>query len=163
MHALNQLLATLKIEANVFHNGQYCGVWAVDTSGQNRMTFHVVSAGKCFLSVDEQTLELHTGDAIFFPNDAQHRASNLATSDTPVNQAKSLPMTEVLEEEATGLVCGHFGHDHPLKSSNWPCRIQTPTTRDALLRLKFRVFGWRVFICRPVPPARNDRPSRNRG
>lgn len=114
MHALNQLLATLKIEANVFHNGQYCGVWAVDTSGQNRMTFHVVSTGKCFLSVDEQTLELRAGDAIFFPNDAQHRASNLTTSDTPVNQATSLPMTEVLEEEATGLVCGHFGHDHPL-------------------------------------------------
>jgi AraC-like DNA-binding protein len=114
MHALNQLLATLKIEANVYHNGQYCGIWAVDTSGQNRMTFHVVSAGKCFLSVDDQTLELHTGDAIFFPNDAQHRASNLATSDTPVNQARSLPMTQVLEEEATGLVCGHFGHDHPL-------------------------------------------------
>jgi AraC-like DNA-binding protein len=114
MHALNQLLTTLKIEANVFHNGQYCGIWAVDTSGQNMMTFHVVSAGNCYLNVDEQTLELQTGDAIFFPNDAKHRASSLAVSDMPANQATSSPMTETLEEEATGLVCGNFGHDHPL-------------------------------------------------
>lgn len=114
MHALNQLLVTLKIEANVFHNGQYCGVWAVDTSGQDMMTFHVISSGNCYLSVEDSVLELQTGDAIFFPSDAQHRISNLQSSDTPINQATSAPMTEVLEEESTGLVCGHFGHDHPL-------------------------------------------------
>lgn len=114
MHALNQLLSKLKIEAAVYHNGQYCGVWAVDTSGQDKMTFHVVSKGKCYLGVDGQSLTLNTGDAIFFPTDAQHRVSNQADGDFPVNQEIALPMTEVLDEESTGLVCGYFGHDHPL-------------------------------------------------
>lgn len=114
MKALNQLLATIKIEASVFHNGQYCGLWAVDTSGSNKMAFHVVSSGKCYLGVDEQMLELRAGDAIFFPSDARHRASNIPSGDVPVNEATSLPMTDTLQEESTGLVCGHFGHDHPL-------------------------------------------------
>ena len=114
MHALNQLLSTLKIEATVYHNGQYCGMWAVDTSGQGKMSFHVVSTGICFVNVDGESLALNTGDAIFFPTDAQHRVSNLADGDFPVNQETAAPMTEVLNEESTGLVCGHFGHDHPL-------------------------------------------------
>ncbi|MFT5573970.1 MAG: AraC family transcriptional activator of mtrCDE [Cryomorphaceae bacterium] len=49
MSALSQLLATLKVEANVFHNGQYCGMWAIDTSGTQEMSFHVVTHGTCYM------------------------------------------------------------------------------------------------------------------
>lgn len=114
MQALNQLLAAIKIEANVYHNGQYCGLWALDTSGSKKISFHVVSSGKCHLKVDEEYLELNEGDAIFFPTDASHRATSDISVDLPLNQAKSRPMTEHLEEESTGLVCGDFGHDNPI-------------------------------------------------
>lgn len=114
MNALNHLLATLNVVANVYHNGQYCGMWALDTSGSRTMSFHIVSKGQCYVRVGDALLTLNTGDTIFFPSDASHRVSNAKYSDIPVNMAESRPMTIDLEEDTTGLVCGNFGHDHPL-------------------------------------------------
>jgi len=109
---LNQLLASLKVQANVFHNGQYCGMWAVDTSGTNLMNFHVVTRGECLIKVNDQTFNLVEGDAVFMPMDDKHM---VATSfDSEVNQALSLPMTHSVKERSTGLVCGHFTHQHPV-------------------------------------------------
>ena len=114
MNALNQLLGSLKVEANVYHNGQYCGDWAIDTSGSNRMNFHVVSKGTCFFEFDDQVIELNQGDAVFLPCDSQHCITNVLQRRAAVNQSKSLPMTEPLDQESTGLVCGNFKHRHPV-------------------------------------------------
>lgn len=114
MNALNQLLSSLKVEANVHHNGQYCGDFAVDTSGTRRMTFHVVSKGRCFFELDGQTTELTKGDAVFMPCDAQHCITNLLNSSAEVNQANSLPMSQEFEKASTGLVCGNFAHRNPV-------------------------------------------------
>lgn len=114
MSAINKLLIAVKVEAHVFHNGQYCGLWAVDTSGTRHMTFHMVSYGICHLTIGEETILLNAGDAIFFPTDASHRASNSKSKGVAVNQAVSFPMTEETKNDSTGLVCGHFVHQHPL-------------------------------------------------
>ena len=78
------------------------------------MTFHMVSYGTCHLTIGEETIILETGDAIFFPTDASHRASNPMSEGVAVNQAVSFPMTEDIQNDSTGLVCGHFAHQHPL-------------------------------------------------
>jgi len=114
MSALNHLLATLKVEANVFHNGQYCGVWAVDTSGSQKMTFHVVSYGHCLLEVGERVIDLHEGDAVFMPSDVKHRLGISLDTQKKVNEVESQSMEQGLENDATGLVCGHFNHHHPM-------------------------------------------------
>jgi len=114
MSAINTLLASLKVEANVFHNGQYCGAWAVDTSGSGRMTFHVISLGQCYVSIGNDTVLLKEGDAIFFPNDSPHRAGASPNEPIAANQSPSLPLTVPVEADATGLVCGDFGHQHPV-------------------------------------------------
>jgi len=114
MNALNQLLSSLKVEANVHHNGQYCGDFAVDTSGTGRMTFHVVSKGRCFFELGGQTVELAKGDAVFMPCDAQHCITSLLNSKAEINTAKPLPMTQDPEQESTGLVCGNFAHRNPV-------------------------------------------------
>jgi AraC-like DNA-binding protein len=114
MNAVNQLFSPLKLEANVFHNGQYCGAWAVDVSGSNKMTFHVVVRGSCYLVVDGETSELYEGDAVFFPSDSKHIVTNLPYEAIEINQAESQPMPAVLTEQSTGLVCGNFGHQHPI-------------------------------------------------
>jgi len=115
MGALNQLLAALKVEANVFENGQYHGVWAIDTSGSQRMTFHIVSFGVCRMKVGEQTLHLEQGDAVFMPSDVRHRISGLDSSEEiQVNQTQSVSMEQGLGEGGTGLVCGYFDHQNPM-------------------------------------------------
>ena len=110
----NQLLDTLKVKANVFHNGQYCGAWAVDTSGSNLMNFHVVSKGVCSVDVDGKTVMLNTGDAIFMPTDIKHVIRPNSKCNTEVNKAIPQSMLEQIEGESTGLVCGHFTHQHPI-------------------------------------------------
>ena len=114
MNALNQLLTTLKIEANIYQNGQYCGLWAIDTSGTQKMTFHIISKGRCYLLIDDEILEMNTGDVIFFPNDASHKISNVTHKNIPINVAKTEKMSTTLNEESTGLVCGNFENNHPL-------------------------------------------------
>lgn len=114
MNTVNQLFSPLKLEANVFHNGQYCGAWAVDVSGSQKMTFHVVIRGSCYLKVNDETTELHEGDAVFFPSDSQHIVTNLPSENIELNKAESQPMPAVLTEPSTGLVCGYFGHQHPM-------------------------------------------------
>jgi len=109
----------LKVQANVFHNGQYCGAWAVDTSGSNLMNFHIVTKGDCQIEVEGEIFSLTAGDAIFMPSDAKHLISsslkgNVKESRAIVNQAPSLPMTDSVEGQSTGLVCGHFTHQHPI-------------------------------------------------
>lgn len=114
MTALNLLLTSLKVEADVFHNGQYCGAWAVDTSGLGRMNFHVVSYGECYFRVAGNNIQLSSGDAIFFPTDAPHIVTSSVDDEIPVNQSPSIAFTETPQTDATGLVCGNFGHQNPI-------------------------------------------------
>ena len=114
MNGINQLLNSLKIEANVYHNGKFCGNWAVNTAGSRRMSFHLVTHGQCFFKLDDETIELFEGDAVFLPSDAQHRLSNAMDLKTPQNTGTSLPMTDLVDEPSTGLVCGDFNHDHAI-------------------------------------------------
>lgn len=115
MKALDDLLATLKIEASVFHNGQYCGDWAVDTSGSKRMNFHVVTAGQCYICVNDESIQLNTGDAVIMPTDSAHMVSSGNCPDPEqVNKSVSKPMNDKLDSDATGLVCGNFSHQNPI-------------------------------------------------
>jgi AraC-like DNA-binding protein len=54
------------------------------------------------------------GDAVFFPNDSKHQVSNSPNQKIELNSIESEPMSALLTEPATGLVCGNFGHQHPL-------------------------------------------------
>ena len=114
MNGINQLLDSLKIEANVYHNGKFCGNWAVNTSGRRRMSFHIVTQGQCFFELDGENIELFEGDAVFLPSDAQHRLTNTMDLNIPQNTVKSLPMTDLIDEPSTGLVCGDFNHNHAI-------------------------------------------------
>ena len=118
MDVLQQLFSTFKVKAEVFFNGQYCGKWAVDTSGTQYMNFHVVTHGQCQLSLQpysEDVISLNTGDIVLFPRDMSHYLCNNVSDGQTVNISPSIPFTggEGLDKDATGLVCGYFSHNHP--------------------------------------------------
>lgn len=117
MDALNQLLATFKVEAQIFHNGQYCGNWAIDTSGSHYISFHIVTHGSCFLSLtqDQSHVEqLSAGDIVLFPRDNSHCITSDETISQPVNVINSSDYQHGVEHNSTGLVCGYFSHHHPM-------------------------------------------------
>lgn len=119
MDVLNQLFSTFKVNANVFHNGQYCGSWAVDTSGTQYMSFHIVSFGRCFVTIGDgsQSWTLEQGDIVLFPKDVIHCITSDERFETEKNLSASQDYQEGLIEGGTGLICGYFAHNHPLVTS----------------------------------------------
>lgn len=114
---LNKLFSTFKVSAEVFHNGQYCGNWSIDTSGASYLSFHVVTHGRCYLMVEgvkSEIIELNQGDLVLFPHDAKHCISNEPNFTSEVNSSRSNSFKGGLVENATGLVCGYFVHQHPM-------------------------------------------------
>ncbi|XOV78656.1 MAG: AraC family transcriptional regulator [Aestuariibacter sp.] len=117
MNVLEPLFATLKVSVSLFHNGQYCGHWAVDTSGSDYINFHIVTHGSCYLTMPGDNTEpvvLHQGDMVIFPNDSRHSLTSSASNDIAVNQSVSASYQDGISSAATGLLCGYFAHQHPI-------------------------------------------------
>lgn len=109
MDALTSVLRLLRLRTNIFLHADFCGVWAVDTSGQKKAAFHVVAHGDCWLhfASGEAPIPLQAGDLLVLPRDKPHRISNLATPpgpDVPLNQ----PAADDHGDDSTGLICGYF-------------------------------------------------------
>jgi len=113
MDVLSDVLRLLRLRASVFFHSSFCGVWAVDTSGSNRATFHLVARGACWLHLptQEEPIALRSGDLIVFPRDAQH-----VIHDNP-EPPPTVPSSGVFQSgsdgASTSLVCGYFEFDSP--------------------------------------------------
>jgi AraC-like DNA-binding protein len=112
MDALTNVLRLLRLRTNVFLHSSFCGVWAVDTSGQKKAAFHVVSSGDCWLHLDGQApIPLHAGDLLVLPRDAPHRLSSLDTTpgpEVPLNQPAQVEDMARGLPDSTSLICGYF-------------------------------------------------------
>lgn len=119
MDVLNQLFSTFKVSATIFHNGQYCGNWAIDTSGTQYISFHIVSFGRCFVSIDgnEESITLEQGDLVLFPRDVSHCITNDIALKQVKNTMTSQDYSNGQHNGGTGLICGYFAHKHPLVTS----------------------------------------------
>ncbi len=115
MDVLSDLLNTFRIQSKVFHNGQYCGNWNIDTSGTNKASFHIVTHGVCELLLEQGKKHkglLQTGDLVLFPRDLEHRLSNEINSTISLNSVTSRSFSDGLQSDGTGLVCGHLEFEH---------------------------------------------------
>ena len=109
MDILSDILRTLHLRAEVFLHACFRGDWAVDTSGDRRATFHMVSRGGSWLHMPDSTepIPLAAGDLVVFPHDARHTLSNRETppdKDFPRNQ----PPAPDAPGPAVTLICGYF-------------------------------------------------------
>lgn len=101
---LSVLLKRLSLNAEVYVNGDFCGTWAVDTSGSRRIPFHLIGSGEAWLHIDDEKQKLQTHDLVIFPRDHKHIISNNAVK--PSAESVNLPMTN--DGETTNMVCGFF-------------------------------------------------------
>lgn len=112
--SLSQLLKRLDLAAEVYVNGDFCGAWAVDTSGSRKIPFHLIGGGEAWLHIEgEPPKLLTTGSLVMFPRDQQHVMSG----------SKIIPSQEQLAEPdldgsaMTNMVCGFFEFQNKLV---WP-------------------------------------------
>ncbi len=112
MDVLTDLLRTFHLSARVFLHANFCGRWAVDTSGEARATFHLVTRGGAWLHLPgrSNSIALRGGDLVVFPHDAPHTLSHSEappTPDIPLNQ----PECGEPDGATTTLICGFFAFD----------------------------------------------------
>lgn len=109
MDPLSDVLRHLRLRARIFLHTDFCGRWAVDTSGQYTATFHLVAEGRAWLHrAGQEPLALGSGELVVFPHDASHVLSH--SSETP-DPSLLNRIGGVGEGEATRLVCGYIELD----------------------------------------------------
>lgn len=115
MNNFENLFDKLQITTNIFHNGQYCGNWQVDTSGSGFINFHAITHGHCYLHCsDGHTVYLEQGDIVLLPTDGSHFLSPNKTDSKKTSTVKSIAVGENLSAEDPVLLCGYFEYQHPL-------------------------------------------------
>lgn len=107
---LSLLLDRIALSARVYLRAEFCGTWAVDSSGQRRAPFHLVTRGTGWLHASGVRPRLLTaGELVLFPRDSPHTLSHSEAAPDP--DSVNRPPPAVIEEPATGLVCGYFAFD----------------------------------------------------
>lgn len=101
---LSVLLKRMALSAEVYVNGDFCGTWAVDTSGSRRIPFHLIGEGEAWLHINNQSIKLEKGDLVIFPKDNHHIIANSAVK--PENRLVNAPMTN--DGATTNMICGFF-------------------------------------------------------
>ena len=115
MDPVSQILQTYRVNAQIFHNAKYCGAFNVDTSKAKKIPFHIVTTGKCFLTVpgtNDKAVKMQAGDIVILPRAQQHHLCDSVDTHVEVNAAQSLPFSSATGESGTGLVCGYMEFDH---------------------------------------------------
>jgi AraC family transcriptional regulator, activator of mtrCDE len=109
MDILSDYLKTFQLNAHVFLHSNFCGTWAVDTSGEEKATFHMIARGAAWLHLPDGTppIALRSGDVVVFPHDAIHTISNSETPPPP-EQPRNQPSQATDEGPNTTLICGYF-------------------------------------------------------
>lgn len=111
--ALSDWLRRVNFRAEVFFRAEYCGHWAVDTSGSNNVPFHLVSQGEGWLHDQSPSPQrLLPGQLVFFPHDQSHILS--ASAERPAAEQVNLGSSALSDGPATRLVCGYFVLDKAL-------------------------------------------------
>ncbi len=107
---LTVLLRHIELRAKVFLRAEFCGRWAVDSSGSFRAPFHLITRGTGWLHAPgQQPRQLTGGELVIFPRDAHHSIShsNLTPDQADINK----PPPEILTGAVTGILCGYFEFD----------------------------------------------------
>lgn len=115
MDVLSNILSTFKVQAEIFHNGQICGEWQIDTSGSHKAVLHAVTHGTCELLFKDgahHESSLTVGDVVLLPRDLQCRICSAKEVTTKLNIIESKPFAEGLQNDSTGLVCAHIKFEH---------------------------------------------------
>jgi AraC family transcriptional activator of mtrCDE len=111
---LSTLLSSLELTAQVFANGDYCGAWAVDTSGTKKIPFHIIGSGAAWLHFqDNPPRELSSGDIVIFPNDDSHLMASSSKRPTTDNINAGSHSSSDDAKPITQMICGYFEFRSP--------------------------------------------------
>jgi AraC family transcriptional activator of mtrCDE len=153
--ALSAIVNRLRLRAEILVHAEYCGVWAVNTSGSRRVAFHLLEQGSAWLHVDDQAPRLLApGDLVVFPHDHQHVIA--ATSEIPNDKIINALASLVPGEPVSRLLCGFFEFNSRVA---WPLLDGLPASIVLDLRASNRNRGTRALLDLLVAELDEPRPG----
>ena len=119
--ALSMILRGLRLKAEVYLHGNFCGAWAVDTSGKKDVPFHLIGNGVAWLHMEgRKPQRLTSGDLVVFPHDHHHIIA--ATEERP-DTVNAEPDEGAEADPVTNMICGFFHFESEL---HWPLLESLP-------------------------------------
>lgn len=111
MRAFSDVLATLGMQVDIYHNAKVCGQWKINQHEIGSTCFHIVSQGRCTLIVPGH-LEciLNCGDLVIFPRELAHTMSAIDDGD---GAQQHLDFVEAKDIKGTGMLCAKVLFKHP--------------------------------------------------
>ena len=108
LDVLTSILMKLRLRAGIFARPDFCGRWAVDTSGRKPITFHAVGSGTCWLHTHrgEPPRMLRAGDLVVFPFDDRHEIAS--SPEPPAEGLVNHPEAWAEDGPVTSMLCGYF-------------------------------------------------------
>ncbi len=111
MKAFSDLLTTLGMQVEIYHNAKVCGQWKISEHGIGATCFHIVTEGRCTLQVPGQPDSiLNCGDLIIFPRELEH---TMLAIDYDDGAQEHLDFLAASERQGTGMLCGEVKFQHP--------------------------------------------------
>ena len=122
---ISDVLRSVRLQGTIYFEAQLTAPWGIHIANSAYASFHQVTSGSCFLSVEDGTwIELGEGETIILPQGSTHTLCNEPGDDTIDGQA----LFDRIDDDGvvhvgdqgptTTLVCGHFSYDrelnHPL-------------------------------------------------
>ncbi|MCZ4303892.1 cupin domain-containing protein [Zoogloeaceae bacterium G21618-S1] len=126
---IDALLRRLAPRVEVSFRGQVCNQWHIDTSGQGRMTFHIVGHGCTWLHLpDAAPRALGAGDILILPWDSVHVLAQRADITPRFGHSEASDLAALTERPTgTALICGYLDVDPAT------CRLLRGTLPNALI------------------------------
>ncbi len=154
--ALTAILQRLRLRADVYVHADFCGTWAVDTSGHRKVPFHLIGQGSGWLHTDgtgEPRL-LSAGDLVMFPHDARHVISSGAS--LPPVSLINQPIDLDAEGPITSMLCGYFEFQSKVA---WPLLDGLPDAIVLDLQEAGRLMGTQALIQLIISELENASPA----
>ncbi len=105
MSAFNDFVILLKLEVQIYHNAKVCGDWLIKEHTLGKTCFHIVTTGRCMLSVPGHLeSEFNQGDLVIFPRELQHSMRPIAPQ-----TGEQLHLSYDSKVPGTGMLCGEVG------------------------------------------------------
>lgn len=105
--ALTNFLTRLRFDAIIHKHRDYCGQWAINTSGTGQVPFHLIDKGSGWLHIEEcEPKLLQAGDLVLFPRDTPHAVSN--SSEAPAKKIINTEYAGKINGPFTSILCGFY-------------------------------------------------------
>jgi len=102
MSAFDDFVSLLKLDVEIYHNAKVCGNWQIQEHQLGKTCFHIVTSGRCMLSVPRHMeITFNQGDLVIFPRELAHKMCPIEEMQGPqehLSYTTNLP--------GTGMLCG---------------------------------------------------------